>query len=273
MKLVFFKGPPQCGNPVVLFGGEVWNEYFEPRAVETVWPGYNMDGTSLLGDFYLIPEYSTIGSFDSIPIDQEAWMNVDGTGNVARYDSISGVQLNENLILACGGGFYSRRAVELTGPPGEYGPDYSNKCLGLDLVTGTWKSMGSMNHRRMVTLLKVGDQILAVGDRKNDTNNIESYNEDLDQWTPEPQWNAESYNGDAGCAITLDDHQFMMISISEGYHYNARIFDLTSGLWRDVAIPEEIKNVYGGFSCLLTTIDNNEGVLLTGGLFESTGKD
>ena len=262
-----------------MFGGDVVDG-FEPRAVETWWPGYSWDNTStslLFGDYLKVPEYPTIGSFDPIPIDQEAWMNIDGTGNVARHAYISGVQLNESLILACGGGGASRRAVELTGPPGEYpGQDYSNKCLGLDLMSGTWKSMGSMNHRRIMTLLKVGDQILAVGDRKNNTNNIESYNEDLDQWTPQPQWNAdafESYNGDAGCAITLDDHQFMMISISEGYHYNARIFDLTSGLWRDVAIPEEIINVYGGFSCLLTTIDNIEGVLLTGGVFESTGKD
>ena len=260
-----------------MFGGDVV-DYFEPRAVETWWPGYSMDNTStslLFGDYLKMPEYPTIGSFDPIPIDQEAWMNIDGTGNVGRYAFISGVQLNENLVLVCGGGSASRRAVELTGAPGEHpGQDYSNKCLGLDLATGTWKSMGSMNHRRIMTLLKVGDQILAVGDRKNDTNNIESYNEDLDQWTPEPQWNTGAIESimmsESHCAVTLDDHQFMMISISEGYHYKARIFDLASGLWRNVAIPEEITNVYGGFSCLLTTIDNIEGVLLTGGLFEST---
>ena len=260
-----------------MFGGDVV-DYFEPRAVETRWPGYSGDNTStslLFGDYLRFPEYSTIGSFDPIPIDQEAWMNIDGTGNVGRHAFISGVQLNENLVLVCGGGDASRRAVELTGAPGEYpGQDYSNKCLGLDLFTGTWKSMGSMNHRRIMTLLKVGDQILAVGDRKNDTNNIESYNEDLDQWTPQPQWNTDAIESimtfESHCAVTLDDHQFMMISISEGYHYKARIFDLTSGLWRNVAIPEENENVYGGFSCLLTTIDNIEGVLLTGGLFEST---
>ena len=153
---MFLLGPPQCGNPVVVFGGDVVDG-FEPRAVETWWPGYSRDNTStslLFGDYLRFPEYSTIGSFDPIPIDQEAWMNIDGTGNVARHAFISGVQLNENLILACGGGFYSRRAVELTG---EYGPDYSNKCLGLDLMSGTWKSMGSMNHRRIMTLLKVGN--------------------------------------------------------------------------------------------------------------------
>ena len=122
-----------------MFGGDVV-DYFEPRAVETWWPGYSRDNTStslLFGDYLRFPEYSTIGSFDPIPIDQEAWMNIDGTGNVGRHAFISGVQLNESLVLACGGGGASRRAVELTDPPGEYpGQDYSNKCLGLDLVTG-----------------------------------------------------------------------------------------------------------------------------------------
>ena len=96
----------------------------------------------------------------------------------------------ENLILTCGGGVDSR-SVQLGGDA--YAP--SRKCLGLDLVSGSWRPRAPLTYEgrgRDTQLVRVGDTVLAVGGTKNgntEAATIETYDAAADSWTPQHQWN------------------------------------------------------------------------------------
>ena len=115
-------GPARCDDPVIVFGGD-GEDRIDPVAVEIIWPGYD-DGYDYSG-------YVTIGSLDDIPdIPEQSYGSF-------WYHSAVFVE-DRHLILSCGGGFPA-----------------TNKCFGLDLVLGTWRSMAPMNTARNEhTLLK-----------------------------------------------------------------------------------------------------------------------
>ena len=60
----------------------------------------------------------------------------------------------------------------------------TEKCFGLDLVTGTWKPMASMNYARTenFTLVSVDHGVLAIGGVRSGLPLIEIYNRDFDVW-------------------------------------------------------------------------------------------
>ena len=144
--------------------------------METFWPGYD--------DHYDDSGYVTIGDFDPIPEIPEL-----------SYGSFwwhSAVQVDENLIMSCGGGYPATK-----------------KCFGLDLSSGTWKTLAPMNYGRTegLSLIKINNGIMVIGGGLDVL--IEVYNKDFDFWTPMPQWNGPFENGKLSkhCAVALNDHQ------------------------------------------------------------------
>ena len=83
------------------------------------------------------------------------------------------------------------RSVQLGGDA--YAP--SRKCLGLDLVSGSWRPLAPLTYEgrgRDTQLVRVGDTVLAVGGTKNgntEAATIETYDAAADSWTPQHQWN------------------------------------------------------------------------------------
>ena len=108
-------GPAGCDDPVIVFGGD-GEDRIDPVVIEMIWPGYE-DGFDNSG-------YVTIGSLDPIPdIPEQSYGSFWYHSAVFVEDS--------RLILSCGGGFPA-----------------TNKCFGLDLVLGTWRSMAPMTSAR-----------------------------------------------------------------------------------------------------------------------------
>ena len=139
-----YSGPLQCKNPIIVFGGD-GEDRIDPKIVETIWPGYD--------DKFDDSGYVTLDDFDPIPEIPEL--------SYGSFWYSSAVQLDTDLILSCGGGY-----------PG------TAKCFGLDLVTGSWKTMASMNYARTegFTLVNVGNGVLAIGGANPKNALIEVYN-------------------------------------------------------------------------------------------------
>ena len=217
---------------MIVFGGD-GEDRIDPKMVETIWPGYD-DGFDDSG-------YSTIGDFDDVPdIPEQSY---------GSWWWTSAVLLNDNMIMACGGGYPA-----------------TNKCFGLDLVSGSWTSLTPMTFARTEghTLLKLNNGIMVLGGGRNDL--IEIYNSDFDFWTPMPQWNGPFANGLSGhCAVAIDDHRVMVLY---GHDYGSqkmsisKIFDIRTGGWEDTS-PNP--NPRRGHACLLYTLDGVQGVMVTGG--------
>ena len=228
-----YSGPSQCKNPIIVFGGD-GEDRIDPKIVETIWPGYD--------DKFDDSGYVTINDFDPIPEVPEL--------SYASFWYSSAVQLDTDLILSCGGGY-----------PG------TAKCFGLDLVTGSWKPMASMNYARTVgfTLVIVGNGVLAIGGTDPKNALIEVYNRDFDFWTPMDQWNGPfDHTGlSSHCAVAIDDHQVMVIGGAWRSTLNtSMILDINTGAWKNTA-PNP--NPRGKHACLATTINGTFGVLVTGG--------
>ena len=114
MYYVLILGPAKCQNAVVIFGGD-GEDRVDPKDVEVMWPGYD-DGFDDYG-------YVTIGDFDPVPdIPEQSY---------GSFWYTSAVLLNDTMIMACGGGYPA-----------------TNKCFGLDLVSGSWVALPPMNYAR-----------------------------------------------------------------------------------------------------------------------------
>ena len=254
-----FSGPPQCKNPVLVFGGDS-EDAIDPRMVETIWPSYSYQHF-FFRDTLNYFDYVTINDFDPIP-------EIPELGFGSHWYS-SAVQLDTNLILSCGGG---PGGSSVDPPiPFTYGTA-TEKCFGLDLVTGTWKPMASMNYARTenFTLVSVDHGVLAIGGVRSGLPLIEIYNRDFDVWTPMPQWNDPNDPYLTGhCAVAIDDHQIMVIGCTDwgGYARNvtSKILDINTGKWRDTAPYAEQGNTMNQ-ACLATTVNGIPGVMVTGGL-------
>ena len=220
------KGPAKCEDPVIVFGGD-GEDRIDPKDVEIIWPGYD-DGYDNYG-------YVTINNFDPIPeIPEQSY---------GSFWYHSAVLVDKNLILSCGGGFPATK-----------------KCFGLDLVSGTWRSMAPMTvARNDHTLVNVNNGIIAIGGASPEEPLIEIYNRDFDIWTAMPQWTGPFSSISGHCAVAINDHQVMII----GYTFNTSIiFNLQTGEWSNTA---PIPNPRYAHACVLTAIGGISGVLVTGG--------
>ena len=212
-----------------MFGGD-GEDWIDPKSVEIIWPGYD--------DHYDDYGYVTIDDFDPIPeIPEQSY---------GSFWYHSAVLLDGNdLIMSCGcgGGYPSMK-----------------KCFGLDLRTGTWKPMAPMNFaRNNLELVKVGHGIMAIGGNAPGEALIEVFNEDFNFWTPMPQWTGPFHVLSGHCAVSLNDHQIMVI----GHSGISVIFDIVTGNWKNTKpIPNPRT---GQHACLLATIKGIKGILVTGG--------
>ena len=229
-----YSGASQCKNPIIIFGGDGADK-IDPKSVETLWPGVD-DKYDSLG-------HISINDFDPIP----EWPEY----TFAMNWHSSAIQIG-NLILSCGGGL----------PP-------TNRCFGLDLVTGSWKPMAPMKTPRTggFSIINVGQHILVIGgldDVYGDSKPlIEMYNKDLDSWTSMPQWNGPYYRLKGHCALPISDHQVLVIGGLSSYSFNnSKILDINTGEWTNTA---PFPNPRTGHACVLTTINKIRGVLVTGG--------
>ena len=208
-----------------MFGGDGENRA-DPQEVEVIWPGYD-DGFDDSG-------YVTMGHFDPIPkIPEQSYGSFWYSGAVL---------LNDTMIMTCGGGYPA-----------------TNKCFGLDLVSGTWTSLSSMNHPRTETpnmLVKVQNTVLAVGGATPGSAQIEIYNADFNTWFSMAQWNGPLVEDFYGCAVAFGSK--IMVTGNE----ISSIFDLTTQEWKETAANPNPRSLHG---CLHTIINGTEGVMLTGG--------
>ena len=96
--------------------------------------------------------------------------------------------------------------------------------------------MASMNFPRTFgfSLVTVGNVILAIGSGGNEGTLIEVYGRDLDSWTPMPQWNGPYQVLDRHCAVSINDHQLMIIG-GISYMNVSRILDINTGEWKNTA--------------------------------------
>ena len=218
---------------MVIFGGD-GEDRLDPRDVEVMWPGYD-DGFDDSG-------YVTIGNFDLLPdIPEQSY---------GSFWYSSAVLMNDSMIMACGGGYPA-----------------TNKCFGLNLVSGSWATLPSMNYARtessyaLVRLIDT-DMILALGGGAE----IEVYDPERNAhfWYPMPQWSGRRFV--RHCAVALDDHQVMVVgALFPGNYHDpmvSMILDIQTGKWRDTA---PIPNPRQSLACVLTTIGNEAGVMVTGG--------
>ena len=113
-----------------MFGGD-GEDRIDPKSVEIIWPGYD--------DHFDDSGYVTIHNFDPIPdIPEQSY---------GSFWFHSAVLLEDDIIMSCGGGFPATK-----------------KCFGLNLRSGSWKPMASMNFARNdLELVKVDNGIMAIG--------------------------------------------------------------------------------------------------------------
>ena len=212
---------------MVIFGGD-GEDRMDPRDVEVMWPGYD-DGFDDSG-------YVTIGSFDPLP------------ESYGSFLWTSAVLMNDSIIMACGGGYPA-----------------TNKCFGLNLVSGSWATLPSMTYARtessyaLVRLID-SDMILALGGGAK----IEVHDPERNAhfWYPMPEWSGRPFH--RHCAVALDDHQVMVVgALFPGWQTTvSMILDIQTGKWKDTA---PIPNPRQSLACVLTTIGNKAGVMVTGG--------
>ena len=228
-EIIYFLGPPECRDPIVVFGGD-GEDRIDPQEVEVIWPGSGDVGfNNKFG-------YATIGNFDPLPIIPGEY--------VGSFMKSGVVLLNDTFIMTCGGGYSSG----------------TNRCFGLDLVSGSWKTLASMIHPRTTSLVKVGNAVVAVGGGGTLAPTMEIYNSTLDQWTPKPEWNSP-YSSFGHCSVAYGNK----IMVIGGAHSltigKAMIFDFLTESWSWISIP----NPRYHHGCLHTYINGTEGVLVTGG--------
>jgi len=216
-------------EPIVVFGGD-GEDRIDPKPVEIFWPGYD-DGFDDSG-------YVTMNDLDPVPSIPEL--------SYAENWYHSAVQLNSTMILSCGGGFRT------------------NRCFGLDLVSGMWSEMPAMVFPRTESfkLLKVGNGILAIGGTQYDL--IEIYNSDFGIWMAMPQWNGPFDSGlSRHCAVSVDDYRIMVIGGATTQTSNtSKIFDVRKGEWSDTAMFPGPRYAH---ACVKTVVNGVEGVMVTGG--------
>ena len=226
-------GPPECSDPIVVFGGD-GEDIIDPQEVEVIWPGSGDVGfNNKFG-------YSTIGNFDPLPIIPDDFYG--------SFWNSGAILLNDTLIMTCGGG----------------GSSATNRCFGLDLVSGTWKTLASMIHPRSGStsslLVKVGNAVVAVGGGGTLAPTMEIYNSTLDQWTPKPEWN-NPYSFSSHCSVAYEN-KIMVIGGSNSLIIGkAWIFDFLTESWSWNYIP----NSRYRHACLHTSINGTQGILVTGG--------
>ena len=215
-------GPQKCENPIVVLGGI--GEDGPVMQVETLWPGYD--------DGYDDSGYFVDHLFD--PVDSIADLGYYG------FMGSSAVLLDSTTIMACGGGYPSKA-----------------ECYGLDLHNGSWFAMPSMkNGRSEFSLLKVGDQVYAVGG-----DNVEVFDAESEGWTEvfqlQPARNRH-------CSVAVGDQQVLIFGGASSATLNlTTLIDAKTG---QITNLEPMPVGRGAAGCLKWTLNGQDGVLITGGL-------
>ena len=216
-----------------MFGGD-GEDIIDPQEVEVIWPGSGDVGfNNKFG-------YSTIGNFDPLPIIPDDFYG--------SFWNPGAIMLNDTMIMTCGGG----------------GSSATNRCFGLDLVSGTWKTLASMIHPRSGSatslLVKVGNAVVAVGGGGTLAPTMEIYNSTLDQWIPKPEWNSP-YSFFGHCSVAYGNKIIVIGGGSSLIIGKAMIFDFMTESWSWNYPPNPRYN----HACLHTSINGTEGILVTGG--------
>ena len=208
--------------------------------MEVIWPGYD--------DKYNDYGYVTIENFDDIPeIPEQGYSSF-------KHHSAALVHLNygKPYIISCGGGYF---------PP-------TNKCFGLNLRSGSWESLPSMNYPRkdfeLLQMGQAGEGLIAIGGAGPGNPLIEIFNKDFNMWTSMPQWNGPFNELSGHCAVIIGDTQIMIIGNDDWNSRNtSMILDISTGMWTKTApIPNARKR---GHACFHAKINFEMGVLVTGG--------
>jgi len=136
-----------------------------------------------------------------------------------------------------------------------------------------WKKVGGFQtHRDRAASVAVGDQILILGGKDVDDQDIigfEVYDNKLDEWNPVPEWQM-AQGRYSFCAVPVNSTALLIIGgySQEGALASVELLDIKTGRWEKL---QDLPQPRYGHSCLLMELAGSEGILVSGGAL--TGSD